>query len=95
VAFKQAFRSVDVLMIDDLQFISGRDVTQEEFLHTFDALVDQQRQVVLSADRPPSEFAAFGDRLRARLGSGLVVQMQPTTLELRRTILDAKPPPWA
>ncbi len=90
VAFKQAFRSVDVLMIDDLQFISGRDVTQEEFLHTFDALVDQQRQVVLSADRPPSEFTAFGDRLRARLGSGLVVQMQPTTLELRRTILEAK-----
>lgn len=90
VAFKQAFRSVDVLMIDDLQFISGRDVTQEEFLHTFDALVDQQRQVVLSADRPPSEFTAFGDRLRARLGSGLVVQMQPTTLELRRAILDAK-----
>jgi chromosomal replication initiator protein len=90
VAFKQAFRSVDVLMIDDLQFISGRDVTQEEFLHTFDALVDQQRQVVLSADRPPSEFTAFGDRLRARLGSGLVVQMQPTTLELRRTILDTK-----
>ena len=90
VAFKQAFRSVDVLMIDDLQFISGRDVTQEEFLHTFDALVDQQRQVVLSADRPPNEFSAFGDRLRARLGSGLVVQMQPTTLELRRTILDAK-----
>ena len=90
VAFKQAFRSVDVLMIDDLQFISGRDVTQEEFLHTFDALVDQQRQVVLSADRPPSEFTAFGDRLRARLGSGLVVQMQPTTLELRRNILEAK-----
>ncbi len=90
VSFKEQFRSVDVLMIDDVQFISGKDSTQEEFFHTFNALVDQGRQIVLSADKSPSNLEEIGDRLRSRLSSGLVADLHPTTFELRLGILDAK-----
>ncbi|MBM3512324.1 MAG: chromosomal replication initiator protein DnaA [Alphaproteobacteria bacterium] len=90
VSFKEHFRSVDVLMIDDVQFISGKDSTQEEFFHTFNALVDQGRQIVLSADKSPSNLEEIGDRLRSRLASGLVADLHPTTFELRLGILDAK-----
>jgi chromosomal replication initiator protein len=90
VSFKEQFRSVDVLMIDDVQFIAGKDATQEEFFHTFNALVDQGRQIVLSADKSPSSLEEIGDRLRSRLGSGLVADLHPTTFELRLGILDAK-----
>ena len=90
VSFKEQFRSVDVLMIDDVQFISGKDATQEEFFHTFNALVDQGRQLVLSADKSPSNLEQIGDRLRSRLASGLVADLHPTTFELRLGILDAK-----
>ncbi len=90
VSFKEQFRSVDVLMIDDVQFISGKDSTQEEFFHTFNALVDQGRQIVLSADKSPSNLEEIGDRLRSRLQSGLVADLHPTTFELRLGILDAK-----
>src|SRR4051812_808354 len=90
VSFKENFRSVDVLMIDDVQFISGKDATQEEFFHTFNALVDQGRQLVLSADKSPSNLEEIGDRLRSRLASGLVADLHPTTFELRLGILDAK-----
>ena len=90
VSFKEQFRSVDVLMIDDVQFISGKDSTQEEFFHTFNALVDQGRQIVLSADKSPSNLEEIGDRLRSRLQSGLVADLHPTTFELRHGILDAK-----
>jgi len=90
VSFKEQFRSVDVLMIDDVQFISGKDATQEEFFHTFNALVDQGRQLVLSADKSPSNLEEIGDRLRSRLASGLVADLHPTTFELRLGILDAK-----
>ena len=90
MAFKQAFRSVDVLMIDDVQFISGKDSTQEEFFHTFNALVDQNRQVIVSADKSPSDLEGLEERLRSRLGWGLVADLHPTTYELRLGILATK-----
>jgi chromosomal replication initiator protein len=91
VAFKEQFRSVDVLMIDDIQFICGnKDSTQEEFFHTFNALVDQNRQIVISADKSPSDLEGMEERLRSRLGWGLVADIHPTTYELRLGILQAK-----
>jgi chromosomal replication initiator protein len=90
MAFKEQFRSVDVLMIDDVQFISGKDSTQEEFFHTFNALVDQNRQVIISADKSPSDLEGLEERMRSRLGWGLVADIHPTTYELRLGILQAK-----
>ena len=90
MGFKEMFRSVDVLMIDDVQFISGKESTQEEFFHTFNALVDQNRQVVISADKSPSDLEGMEERLRSRLGWGLVADIHPTTYELRLGILQAK-----
>ncbi len=90
VAFKDQFRSVDVLMIDDVQFICGKDSTQEEFFHTFNALVDQNRQIVISADKSPSDLEGLEDRLKSRLGWGLVADIHPTSYELRLGILQAK-----
>ena len=90
MAFKEAFRSVDVLMIDDVQFISGKDSTQEEFFHTFNALIDHNRQVVISADRSPSDLEGMEERIRSRLGWGLVADIHPTDYELRLGILQAK-----
>ncbi len=80
MAFKEQFRSVDVLMIDDVQFISGKDSTQEEFFHTFNALVDQNRQVVISADKSPSDLEGMEERMRSRLGWGLVADIHPDHL---------------
>jgi chromosomal replication initiator protein len=88
--FKEEFRSVDLLMIDDLQFISGKDSTQEEFFHTFNALVDQNRQIVISADKSPSDLEGLEERVRSRLGWGLVADLLPTTYELRLGILESK-----
>jgi chromosomal replication initiator protein len=88
--FKDQFRSVDVLMIDDVQFISDKDSTQEEFFHTFNALVDQNHQVVVSADKSPSDLEGMEERLKSRLGWGLVADIHPTTYELRLGILQAK-----
>jgi chromosomal replication initiator protein len=90
VSFKDQFRSVDVLMIDDVQFISGKDSTQEEFFHTFNALVDQNRQIIISADKSPSDLEGMEERLKSRLGWGLVADIHPTTYELRLGILHAK-----
>ena len=90
VAFKEQFRSVDVLMIDDFQFISGKDSTQEEFFHTFNALVDQNRQIVISADKSPNDLEGIEERMRSRLGWGLVADLHPTTYELRLGILQSK-----
>ncbi|MEQ8966471.1 MAG: chromosomal replication initiator protein DnaA [Azospirillaceae bacterium] len=90
VSFKEMFRTVDVLMIDDVQFISGKDSTQEEFFHTFNALVDQSRQVVISADKSPSDLEAMEERLKSRLGWGLVADLHPTNYELRLGILQSK-----
>ncbi len=90
MAFKQQFRSVDVLMIDDVQFISGKDSTQEEFFHTFNALIDHNRQVIISADRSPSDLEGIEERIRSRLGWGLAADIHPTDYELRLGILQAK-----
>lgn len=90
VAFKDYFRSVDVLMIDDVQFISGKESTQEEFFHTFNALVDQNRQIIISADKSPSDLERMEERLKSRLGWGLVADIHPTTYELRLGILHSK-----
>jgi chromosomal replication initiator protein len=88
--FKEQFRSVDLLMIDDVQFISGKDSTQEELFHTFNALVDQNRQIVISADKSPSDLEGLEERMRSRLGWGLVADLHPTTYELRLGILELK-----
>ncbi len=90
MAFKQQFRSVDVLMIDDVQFIAGKDTTQEEFFHTFNALVDQNRQIVISGDRSPSDLDGIEERMRSRLGWGLVADIHATDYELRLGILQSK-----
>jgi chromosomal replication initiator protein len=90
VDFKEQFRSVDVLMIDDVQFIAGKDSTQEEFFHTFNALVDQGRQIVLSADKSPSNLEGIEERLKSRLNCGLVADIHATTYELRLGILQSK-----
>lgn len=88
--FKQLFRSVDVLMVDDVQFIAGKDSTQEEFFHTFNALVDQGKQIIISADRAPGEIKDLEDRIKSRLQCGLVVDLHPTDYELRLGILQTK-----
>jgi chromosomal replication initiator protein len=88
--FKEMFRSVDVLMVDDVQFIAGKDSTQEEFFHTFNALVDQNKQIIISADRAPGEIKDLEDRVKSRLQCGLVVDLHPTDYELRLGILQTK-----
>ena len=90
VSFKERFRSVDLLMIDDVQFINGKESTQEEFFHTFNDLVDNNRQVVISADKSPSDLDRMEERLRSRLGWGLVADIHATTYELRLGIIEAK-----
>ena len=88
--FKGLFRSVDVLMVDDVQFIAGKESTQEEFFHTFNALVDQNKQIVISADRAPGEIKDMEDRIKSRMQCGLVVDLHPTDYELRLGILQQK-----
>ncbi|WP_246020251.1 chromosomal replication initiator protein DnaA [Aliigemmobacter aestuarii] len=88
--FKGLFRSVDVLMVDDVQFIAGKDSTQDEFFHTFNALVDQNKQIVISADRAPGEIKDLEERIKSRLQCGLVVDLHPTDYELRLGILQQK-----
>ncbi len=90
MSFKEAFRSVDVLMMDDIQFISGKEQTQEEFFHTFNALVDQNKQIVISADKAPSDLTGLEERLRSRLAWGLVADIHPSTYDLRLGILQSK-----
>ena len=79
-AFKEQFRSIDVLMIDDVQFISGKDNTQEEFFHTFNALIEQNKQIVISADKTPTDLDGVQERLKSRLGCGLVADIHPNNL---------------
>ena len=88
--FKEQLRSVDVLMIDDLQFLIGKENTQEEFFHTFNALVDAGKHIVVSADKSPSDLSGLDHRLRTRLGYGMVADLHATTFELRLSILEAK-----
>jgi chromosomal replication initiator protein len=89
-AFKEQFRTVDLLMIDDVQFFGEKSATQEELFHTFNALVDHRRQVIISADKPPVDLQGIEERLKSRLGSGVVAQLNPTNYELRLSILQAK-----
>jgi chromosomal replication initiator protein len=90
MSFKELFRSVDLLMVDDVQFIAGKDSTQDEFFHTFNALVDQNKQIVISADRAPGEIDGLEERIKSRLQWGLVVDLHPTDYELRLGILQTK-----
>ena len=90
IDFKEQLRGSDVLIIDDLQVLIGKDATQEEFFHTFNALVDAGRQIVVSADKSPADLSGLEERVRTRLGCGMVADLHATTFELRVSILGAK-----
>jgi len=90
MAFKDKLRNVDVLMIDDIQFIAGKESTQEEFFHTFNALVDNGKLIIIAGDRAPMDLEGLDERLRSRMGWGLVADIRPSTLELRLNIVKHK-----
>jgi chromosomal replication initiator protein len=88
--FRERYRNVDVLLVDDIQFIAGKVTTQQEFFHTFDALYQQNKQIIITSDCPPKELKHLEDRLRTRFESGLTVDIQPPELELRVAIATSK-----
>ena len=89
-SFKEQFRSVDVLMVDDFQFMGNKGTTQEEFFHTFSSLVEEGKQVIISADKSPTDLEGLEERLKSRLVGGLVVDIMPTDFDLRMGILQKK-----
>ena len=90
VKFKDYFRNTDVLLIDDIQFMNGKEAMQEEFFHTFNALIDKQSQIIVSADRPPNKLTRIQERIKSRFSGGLVVDIQKPDLKLRYEILETK-----
>lgn len=90
MTFKEKLRNVDILMIDDIQFIAGKESTQEEFFHTFNALVDNGKQIIIAGDRAPMDLEGLDERLKSRMGWGLVADIRPSTLELRLNIVNHK-----
>ena len=90
VKFKDYFRNTDILLIDDIQFMNGKEAMQEEFFHTFNALIDKRSQIIVSADRPPNKLSRIQERIKSRFSGGLVVDVQNTDFELRYNIIKAK-----